>query len=77
MIFEIDASNVGEFSKTWGHILDENYDRFIEYPKVMYLIYTGNGVSIWGIAFKTYIDPESGWYLMPGGYRKMLQENNV
>jgi hypothetical protein len=50
MIIAPDTSNVGEFSRTWGYILDKKLDRFFQYPDIMYIIYTGTGFSMFGIA---------------------------
>jgi hypothetical protein len=50
MIFEVDSSNIGEFSRAWGHILDENLEKFFKYPTIMYIINLCWDIPTFGIA---------------------------
>lgn len=71
-IFTVNSSNVGEFSRTWGHILDEHYDKFFKYPTVMYITNLCWGIPTFGVAFIS--DFENDAYFVSEGYRRLVTD---
>lgn len=74
MIFTVDSSNVGEFSRTWGYILDNNYDRFFDYPTIMYIVNVCLNIPTFGMAWKIVTKPEKDEYFLSEDYKRLVTD---
>ena len=52
LLWPIDSSNIGDYSRIWGHLIDETIDRFIKSDVYVALV-SGSGIPpmTWGLFY--------------------------